>query len=100
MFDYDPGYGRDRPVEVLTLSAVFTLTGKETVPDSVPPSICLEGTGDTYRVEDIDKHWPGERISQEEFGRRLRSLRRGMDRKVNPLGVGQALYLILDQTSD
>ena len=96
--EYENGNGRDRPIDVLTHNGVQVLTGQETIPAEVYPALQnIANIGGTYRVEDIINHWPGASISQEEFDRRLWSLKRGMDRKLNPFGVGQASYLVLDK---
>ncbi len=58
----------------------------------------IEGLGETYYVEDVVQQWSGGSISQDELGRRLRSLRRGIDRILVPLGIGQSLYSVFDQT--
>lgn len=91
--DYTPGDGSEyRPIEILTVEAVFALTEQEGISDSVPLAFTIEGIGDIYRVEDIVRCWPGEPISRGEFDRRLVRMRwfknlMGMDTGL--------LYLIL-----
>ena len=94
---YEARDGRSGAIEVLTVEGFVALTEQEKIPDSVPLALDIVGVGDTYRVEDVVKYWPAEPISQEEFDRRLNSLRRGIDREFNPFGAHSLQYLILDQ---
>lgn len=74
--DYTNGDGTEHnPIEVLTQEAFSMLTGHDEIPDGMPLALPIEGIGDTFRVEDVVEHWPGEPISQEEFDQRLTKLR-------------------------
>ena len=74
--DYTNGDGKEHnPIELLTREAFSMLTGHEEITDDVPLARHIECIGDTFRVEDVVEHWPGEPISQEEFDQRLIKLR-------------------------
>ena len=97
--EYVNGDGAENnPIEILTEDGVRFLTGNEgEIPSNIWVARTIQGIGNTYRVEDVLHQWPGELPHDEELDRRLRSLRRGIDRQRNPLGVNNSLYLVLDQ---
>ena len=68
------------------------------IPDEVWYTDELEGHGKLYRVEHVLSQWPCQLPDDDEVESRLRKLRRGIDRSLNPLGIGQMLYLVLDKT--
>lgn len=90
---YEAGNGTscESPIEVLTREALKSLTGQDSVPDQVPLALLIPGLGDTFRVEDIVRHWPNDHIDQDEFDRRLVEL----CWPGHLFGVGGALYRIL-----
>ena len=96
--DYTNGDGEEHtPIEVLTREAFSMLTGHEEIPDDVPLELHIKCIGETFRVEDVVKHWPGAAISQEEFNQRLVKLRHtrnsmGVPNRARPNGL---MYRIL-----
>ena len=59
-------------IEVLTAHGVHVLTGEAKIPDDVSPESHWRGYGDVYWVGSFERHCL---ISQEEFNRRLHTLR-------------------------
>ena len=90
--EYVNGDGHNLPIEILTEDGVRALAEHEgELPRDIGVAHHIEGIGSTYRVEDVLRQWPGGLTYDEKIDQRLRSLRRGIDRQFNPLGVGQAM---------
>ena len=99
--EYTNGDGANKPIEILTEEGVRALTGHEgEIPSDIWVALNLDGHGNTYRVEDVLRQWSDDLPDGNEIDRRLRSLRRGIDRQLNPFGADGSLYLVLHALDD
>ena len=97
--EYTNGTGKEgSPIEILTEDGVRFLTGQEgEIPDDIWIAHNFTVIGNTYRVECVLQQWPVELPDDSDIDRRLWSLRRGLNRKCNPLALDGLNYLVLDQ---
>ncbi len=84
------------PFEILTTEGFAYLTGERTIPEEVPVALPIERVGNTYHVEDVVSHWPGDPIPQLEFDQRICKMKRTANYMGRDSGSDSVFYAILD----